>query len=174
LCDATRIERMTTRNRLLIVLGLLFFCIALDQFTKSIAKHELASRDGHSYLADTIRLQYAENSGAFLSLGDSLPGPWRTAVFTYGVAIFLLGLTVYLLIRPAPAANVLVAWALVCAGGLSNLVDRVLYDGRVVDFLNLGVGRLRTGIFNVADVALTTGIVMLLLYELRQGSRRNK
>jgi signal peptidase II len=163
---------MTFRNRLLLVLAVLVVCIGADQFTKGIAKSVLAESPGHSYLADTFRLQYAENAGAFLSLGDSMPSWLRTAVFTYAVAIFLLGLTIYLLFRPPASMTVLTSWTLVCAGGLSNLVDRVLYNGKVVDFLNVGIGGLRTGIFNVADVVLTAGIVMLLLYELRAGTRK--
>jgi signal peptidase II len=165
---------MTFRNRLLLVLSVLVVCIGADQFTKGIAKSALAESPGHSYLADTFRLQYAENAGAFLSLGDSLPVWLRTAVFTYGVAVFLLSLTVYLLFRPPGSVTVLTSWTLVCAGGLSNLIDRVLYHGKVVDFLNVGIGGLRTGIFNVADVVLTTGIVMLLLYELKAGKRKEK
>jgi signal peptidase II len=165
---------MTFRNRLLLVLAVLVVCIGADQFTKSIAKSALAESPGHSYLADTFRLQYAENAGAFLSLGDSMPVWLRTAVFTYAVAIFLLGLTVYLLVRPPASTTVLTSWTLVCAGGLSNLIDRVIYHGKVVDFLNVGIGSLRTGIFNVADVVLTTGIVMLLIYELNSGVKERR
>jgi hypothetical protein len=53
--------------------------------------------------------------------------------------------------------------ALVLAGGIGNLIDRVLHDGLVTDFLNLGIGSIRTGIFNVADMALTTGALVLVL-----------
>ncbi len=56
----------------------------------------------------------------------------------------------------------LAAFGLLLAGGLSNLVDRLVGGGVVVDFLNLGVGALRTGIFNVADVAITAGALLLL------------
>jgi len=56
--------------------------------------------------------------------------------------------------------------ALFVAGGASNWVDR-LTDGRVVAFLNLGIGPIRTGIFNVADVALMAGLALLIVSELR-------
>jgi signal peptidase II len=55
---------------------------------------------------------------------------------------------------------------LVLAGGASNWVDRVV-RGSVVDFLNVGVGPLRTGIFNVADVAIMVGVALLLVGGLR-------
>jgi signal peptidase II len=48
-------------------------------------------------------------------------------------------------------------------GGLGNLIDRITNEGRVVDFVSLGLGPVRTGFFNVADVAVLAG-AMLLLY----------
>ena len=59
------------------------------------------------------------------------------------------------------------AFAFICAGGLSNLIDRVAYDGRVVDFLNVGIGALRTGIFNIADMGITFGALLMLLESFR-------
>ena len=52
------------------------------------------------------------------------------------------------------------------AGGLSNLVDRIAM-GSVIDFLNIGIGPIRTGIFNVADVAIMAGIALLLVDQYR-------
>ena len=57
--------------------------------------------------------------------------------------------------------------ALVVAGGVSNLADRVAH-GAVVDFLNVGLGSLRTGIFNVADMAIMTGVGLILLWAHRR------
>lgn len=55
------------------------------------------------------------------------------------------------------------ALALICGGGIGNLIDRVRFDGHVTDFLNLGVGSIRTGIFNVADMALMIGVALFFL-----------
>ncbi len=52
---------------------------------------------------------------------------------------------------------------LLLGGAIGNLIDRVRFDGLVIDFMNLGVGPLRTGIFNVADVAISCGAVLLIL-----------
>jgi signal peptidase II len=52
---------------------------------------------------------------------------------------------------------------LVAAGGAGNLVDRIVRDGRVIDFMNLGLGPVRTGIFNMADVQIMAGLALLLL-----------
>lgn len=122
-----------------------------------------------SYAGDMFRLQYAENTGAFLSLGASLPDHWRRWLFTILTGVFLLGLVVYLLMSKTLTRAAVVCLALVCAGGIGNLIDRIAYDGRVVDFLNVGIGPLRTGIFNVADMAITFGALLLLLENFRAG-----
>ena len=97
---------------------------------------------------------------AVLSLGAGLPAWGRTAVFVFGTALLLIGCAVAALRHRWPAPS-LVGLALVLGGGASNLVDRVA-RGAVIDFLNVGVGSLRTGIFNVADMAIVLGIGLLL------------
>ncbi|HVO95813.1 MAG TPA: signal peptidase II, partial [Terriglobales bacterium] len=121
-----------------------------------------------SFAADTFRLQYAENSGAFLSLGSSLPESLRHLIFTILVGIFLSGLLSYVLLSRGLAIRHVIYLSLVCGGGLSNLIDRIAYDGHVVDFLNIGVGPLRTGIFNVADMAITAGALLLAFDSFRR------
>jgi hypothetical protein len=65
--------------------------------------------------------------------------------------------------RPAGRAQHL-AIVLLLAGGIGNLIDRMFHDGLVIDFLNVGIGPVRTGIFNVADMAIMAGFGLLLLY----------
>ena len=140
--------------------------IGCDRVTKHIATATLAGEPGRSYLADTIRLEYVENTGGFLSLGASLPSSARTALFTIGTGIMLLVL-VGAAVRFRWHGWLLIGTSLVLAGGASNWVDR-LVRGSVVDFMNIGVGPLRTGIFNVADMAIMVGVVVLLLAQSRQ------
>jgi signal peptidase II len=159
---------MTSLPRSVIVLLITTSCVIFDQASKFVAKAYLGPGALISFAGDTFRLQYAENSGAFLSLGASLPDPWRNLVFTVLVGIFLFGLLGYVLFSrslPAVAVNCL---SFVFAGGISNLIDRIAYDGRVVDFLNVGFGPLRTGIFNVADMAITFGALILAVDTYRQ------
>jgi signal peptidase II len=56
---------------------------------------------------------------------------------------------------------------------LSNLIDRIVYDGRVIDFLNIGIGPLRTGIFNIADMAITGAAVFLVVESLIRPAATN-
>jgi signal peptidase II len=158
---------MTKLPRPLLIFLNTLSCIVIDQVSKFVAKQYLQPGDLYSYAGDTLRLQYAENSGAFLGLGATLPDPWRHLIFTVLVGIFLLALLVYLLRSRELASFAIVCLSLVCAGGLSNLIDRIAYEGRVVDFLNVGIGPLRTGIFNVADMAITFGAIFMLAESMR-------
>lgn len=134
--------------------------VIVDQVTKRIAALYLAGRPRQTFLGDTFRLDYAENVGAFLGLGTNLPPVVRSLIFIGGVAAILV--TVAMMLRrghwnPLPRLGL---W-LVLAGGVSNLVDRII-RGSVIDFMNMGIGSLRTGIFNVADMALMAGLAMLV------------
>jgi len=161
--DLKMIARIGVRAVLLIAVVATIGC---DRVTKHVARAALAGEPGRSYLADTIRLEYVENAGGFLSLGASLPSPARTALFTLGTGVMLLTL-VGAAVRFQWRGWLLIGTSLVLAGGASNWVDRVV-RGSVVDFLNIGVGPLRTGIFNVADMAIMLGVAVLLLAPRRR------
>lgn len=79
-------------------------------------------------------------------------------------------MAVVLFVQPM-SLDTVVAWSLVLSGGLGNLVDRIINDGRVIDFMNIGIGSLRAGIFNVADVYITVGVVVLVFQSLQRPRR---
>ena len=101
-----------------------------------------------------------------MSLGADWPGAARIAVFTVATGLALLALVV-IAIRDGFAGPSTVGFVLFVVGGASNWIDRVLH-GRVVDFLNLGIGPIRTGVFNVADVAIMAGAGLVALGGLRR------
>ncbi len=155
----TRVWRQWAEKGGLLVTAVL--TISCDQITKHLAMTRLADRHERVFLDGSFRLVYAENAGAFLSLGAGLP-PWaRVGLFSFGTAI-VLAIAVVTAVRHRWPQRSLVGLSLVLAGGLSNLLDR-LARGTVVDFLNVGVGPLRTGIFNVADMAILAGLALLLI-----------
>jgi len=152
-------QKSTQTTVLIIVLVILV--IALDQITKVLAQNMLMSAGRISLLGDLWRFEYAENSGAFLSMGSGLPDWARLVFLTILPSIFLVGFSAYLFIFEKNRAT-LIAGGLVCGGGVSNLYDRIANNGYVVDFMNCGIGSLRTGIFNIADVAITSGVIVML------------
>ncbi|MGC4029021.1 MAG: signal peptidase II [Steroidobacteraceae bacterium] len=154
---------MRNLTRILLVTTLLLGCVGCDQATKVVAKVHLRGGPAITLLHDTVRLTYAENSGAFLGLGAALSESMRILVFKIGVSLLTLGLILSAAFWPHLTRVQVVALTLLGASGLGNLIDRVIHDGRVTDFLNLGIGGLRTGIFNVADVLGVVGVAVLLL-----------
>jgi signal peptidase II len=148
----------------------LLFCltsivfIGCDRITKDLAKAHLMYREPISYFHNTVRLEYVENTGAALSLGDQLSKPvsfWLLSVIPLIFLIILFGYT----IKNAKVFSPLrmLALSLIIAGGLGNIIDRLLYDRHVTDFMNVGISNLRTGIFNVADMCVTAGVIVFLI-----------
>ena len=142
--------------------------IGCDRLTKRLATDRLAGSPGRSFFADTVRLEYAENAGGFLSLGEQLPPALRRAVFVGGTGTLLAIMLLALMCDAAAIGRrdlALAGVALFVAGGLSNWIDRLIH-GRVVDFIVMRVGPLQTGVFNVADVAIMLGAALLLFTRL--------
>lgn len=157
-------------GRWCLILAVVAGTVGCDGVTKHLAAEHLAGLPAQSMLADTIRLGYAENRGGFLGLGEDLPERTRTTLFIIATGAILVLLAVFAW-RTGWQRSRTVAVALFIAGGFSNWVDR-LGDGTVVDFMNVGIGGIRTGIFNVADVAILTGIGLYLSAK-HIASRRN-
>ena len=154
---------LTRFKRVLLILVMLVACVGCDQTTKTLARDHLQNRPVISLFGDTLRLQYTENPGAFLSLGASLPQHWRGTVFTLGSAALVASALLYAFLATRMRPLQTVAIALICGGGLGNLLDRIRFDGLVTDFLNVGAGPVRTGIFNVADMALMLGLLLFFV-----------
>lgn len=161
---------MTRIKRTLIILCVLLVCVGCDQVTKTVAKQRLPKSGVIRLLNDTLRLQYTENPGAFLSFGANISEKERYWVFTLSAGFFLSGMLIYLFMTRNLNQNQTIALSLVLGGGLGNLIDRIFNEGRVVDFMNIGIGSLRTGVFNVADIAITLGIIWFLFISVRSGN----
>jgi signal peptidase II len=149
--------------RLAVLLLTMAGCVGCDQVTKAAARTYLGLGTTMSFFDDTVRFQHAENPAGFLSIGESLPTGTRTILFTLGGVILVAGAIVWAVRSRRMNTIQAIGAALVCSGGLGNLIDRFLRHGYVTDFMNIGIGPLRTGIFNVADVALLLGAVLIVL-----------
>lgn len=156
-------------SRLIALAFVLFACVSCDQATKSVAQEHLSSTQPVVWLNGLVHLQVAENPGAFLSLGAGLSTTAQYWLFTAMVAVILTGFLVFVLKESQKMhMTMLIGIALLLGGGLSNLIDRVVNGGRVVDFIVIGNSMLHTGIFNIADVAITTGVIIVAFYGFRE------
>lgn len=162
-----------TLNKKLLFIGVTsLISIAIDQYTKVLATRHLLGHEQLSWWNDFFVLTYSINHGAFLGLGDNLPETLRNIIFSGLVGIFLLGFAVYAL-RDKTMNNLQnLACGLVLSGGFSNLYDRITNNGGVVDFMNMGIGGLRTGIFNVADMAIMAGVFLLVIYAYKSEAKK--
>ncbi|HCO26291.1 Lipoprotein signal peptidase [Gimesia maris] len=149
-------------TRYTLLIACLLFCVGCDQYTKKIAVEKLKYEPPLTYLNNTFRMEYAENTGAFLSVGSRLSKPVRFFLLVVANAAFLILVTGMLVFRWQMPLVQFIALSLLLAGGIGNLIDRVFLNGIVIDFLNIGFGPLRTGIFNVADMAITGGALLML------------
>ena len=146
----------------------IFSTIVLDQWSKILAVEHLKGKPGFDLLGGFVRFDYAENPGAFLSLGADLSDTARYWILTIAVAAVLLW-CVYALFFTAQfkkAGGLTLSF--IVGGGLSNLIDRAFRDGgRVIDYVQMGFASLKTGIFNVADMAITFGVIWMLIQSFR-------
>jgi signal peptidase II len=157
---------MPLRSKIALIVAIVAGVLLVDLVSKELAARHLPGTGTLHYWGDTIRIGYVENTGVFLSLGHSLSPELRFWLFVVGVAAVLATLLVLTLVDGRFHFPEIVAVASIVGGGIGNLVDRIQLDGSVRDFLNVGIGPLRTGIFNVADMAITFGGIALLLFPL--------
>jgi len=170
--DTLVTEMISRWSGRLVLIGAVLGTIGCDRVTKHVAATTLAGAPGRAYFAETVWLGYVENSGGVLSLGADLPPGARKVIFTVGTGMMLLALTV-IAIRGGLNGWPALGLALFIAGGASNWIDRVV-RGSVVDFLNVGIGSVRTGVFNVADVAIMIGAVVFAMGQFRKGRQASE
>ena len=134
--------------------------VALDLATKLIVQKTFHLYEQVNVIGDYLRLTYIHNPGA--AFGIHL-GPYSRFIFLGLSIVALFALAGMYWVTPARDRVRLSAIALICAGAIGNLLDRIRSSLGVVDFLDVGVGDLRWPVFNVADIAVTTGAIILAL-----------
>ncbi|MGA9117793.1 MAG: signal peptidase II [Bacteroidota bacterium] len=161
-------------RHLILVLMISVTCFGCDRVSKDLARERLEPGVRHTVIGDLFRFQYEENRGGMLSLGAELDPDERFLLFTVIVGTMLVLLTAYAALSPDLPLMERTAIAMIVGGGLGNLIDRLAYNGVVIDFLNVGIGGFRTAIFNVADLAVLGGACLLIAsVTLRMVRRRH-
>lgn len=164
---------MTTKSiiRIVVILLIITMNIGCDQFSKKIVKQSVLPYETIRILNDHLTVTRVENSGAFLSAGNSMSKASKRIFLTLiPIIAMTLGL-VYLLLKPI-ANGMLIGLCFVIGGGIGNLFDRLLY-GSVTDFLFVKVGFFETGIFNLADVSIMTGMFLIVLQFFARRDSKN-
>lgn len=168
-------NQLTFQFKLLVVLSIVVVILAVDQWSKAWAVATLAGQASIIFFGGLFQFVYAENPGAFLGLGGELSREIRFVIFAVLVVLGLGGMLWYLLKKETSRLN-LVAYSFILAGGFGNLWDRVVHmKGHVIDFMLIEIsGPLRTGVFNVADMAIVAGVLLALYTEYYFDRRKGK
>ena len=142
--------------------AVLFGIVAVDLATKLMIQRGFHLYEQVNVVGDYVRLTYIHNPGAAFGIQLGPPG-YSRFIFLGLSVVALIALAGMYWVTPVRDRVRLSAIALICAGAIGNLLDRVRSTQGVVDFLDVGIGDLRWPVFNVADIAVTTGAVFLAL-----------
>ncbi|WP_115462285.1 signal peptidase II [Winogradskyella aurantiaca] len=160
-------------NRTLFIGLLVILNIAIDQISKVWVRANFAYGETKSIIGDAFIMQYVENKGAFLGMGSDL-NPTLRLVFLLVLPILVLGYVAYYILKHKELDRMsLIAFCCIIGGGIANVFDRIVL-GSVTDFFYIDLGGVfRTGIFNIADMSVTAGMIMLLIASFRSGKKKS-
>lgn len=158
-------------SRLALLLITVALCLGADLSTKILAYTHLRAHASISFMDGPLYFAYAENPGTMLGIGSSLSERIRFLLFEVLFGVLLFAASLFVVLKPLRTAIVL-GISLVVGGGVSNLVDRILHDGSVIDFILIKSGSLESGIFNVADIAISFGLCMFCFSWMRTKAKQ--
>lgn len=150
------------RIRKVLIIVLILLNVACDQWSKTYVENQVPENSYSELAGPLLILTYVKNNGAFLGMGQDW-SPWVKRIFLHGLPLALLLYLVYRLLFNEEANTWLtVGFSFILGGGLGNIVDRFRF-GEVTDFFQMQIGPVHTGIFNMADVSVTTGIILVFI-----------
>ena len=145
--------------------------VGCDQGTKHFAREKFRN-SGTIHVVDRLFIiHYIENDGVFLSLGSGLKQPVKTAVLLIIPILVLAASVIYVFFNRSLSAYELVCICSIIGGGMSNVYDRIMHNGWVTDFMNFGIGGLRTGTMNFADLSICFGAFFLIIIQYMKEKR---
>ncbi|GAA3602696.1 signal peptidase II [Flavivirga amylovorans] len=165
---------MKLSKRSVYILLVIILTIAVDQISKVLVKTHIDLRtnihpgERISLIGDAFIMMNVENTGAFLGMGSDL-NPTLRIILLLILPILVLGFVLRHVFKDKSLDMFsLFAFASIIGGGLANVYDRIVY-GKVTDFLFIDLGGVfKTGIFNMADLSVTTGMIILVIVSFKK------
>ena len=150
----------------ILIIALVFLNIGCDQLSKNAVRKHIEIHETIELIGKNFILTKVENSGAMLGYGSEL-SPILKIIFLQALPVIVLIILLFRILRKSDMNKWLVfAFACVIGGGIGNLIDRIAY-GEVTDFFHIDLGGyFKTGIFNMADVSVTMGVLMILFLSI--------
>jgi signal peptidase II len=143
------------------IIALVLLNIGCDQISKEVVRKNVVSRGYIELVTDHFILTNVENTGAMLGFGANFSPIIKILLLQIIPVLVLMVLLYRVLTKKTVGIWLVYAFAFVIGGGIGNLIDRIVY-GSVTDFFQIQLGFLKTGIFNMADVSISIGVVMIL------------
>ena len=148
--------------RTLAIFAILIVNVGCDQISKNIVRQRIAYNETIALVNDHLTLTKIENQGALLGLGQSLPQPVKILLLTF-LPLASLGLALlYLLSNRNLSKSMVLSICFIIGGGIGNIYDRLIY-GSVTDFLHIDFVLFETAIFNMADVSILVGVLVIMV-----------
>ena len=155
-------------SRTLSIVLLIVANIAIDQITKFIVRAKIAQNEIIEVVGDIFIMTKVENEGAFLGMGSDLSPTLKWILLLILPVIVLGGVVYYIITNKTLDRLSLIAFCCIVGGGIANVFDRFVY-GSVTDFFHIDLGGVfRTGIFNLADMSVTFGMILLVIASFKQ------
>ena len=159
---------MKSSKRLFFIIASIAITIVIDQITKVIVRAYIDPKQVIPVIGKYFSLHNVENKGAFLGMGSELSDLSRIVLLLI-LPIIVLGFVLRYILRDKTLDHwSLFAFSSIIGGGIANVFDRIAY-GSVTDFFFIKLNNiLRTGIFNMADLSVTTGMIILVIVSFRK------
>lgn len=159
---------MKLSRRSIFIIVTVILTVALDQISKVIVRAKVVAGSQTEIFGELLSLHNVENTGAFLGMGSDL-NPTLKLILLLILPVAVLGFVLRYIFKDKSLDNwSLFAFASIIGGGIANVYDRFAY-GSVTDFLYMKLNdTLRTGIFNLADLSVTTGMIILVIVSLKK------
>ena len=149
------------------LVGIIVAIVALDQWSKLMIKTSYNLYQSEPIIEGFFYFTYVTNDG--MAFGLSFPGG-KTILLI--VTVILTGVIMWMLWKEKNGHNLIrYGLTLILAGAIGNMIDRILY-GKVVDFLDIMIGSFNWYIFNVADSAVTSGMILFILHTIIVGEKK--
>ena len=152
--------------RILAIVTILISNVECDQISKNIVRKRIHDNEEISLMNNYLTLTKIENSGAFFSIGNSLPQPIKLLLLTILPMVALGLIFIYFLTKKNLTNTAIIGICFIIGGGAGNIYDRLVY-GSVTDFLHIDFVIFQTAIFNMADVSIMTGVFAIVFDALR-------
>ena len=156
----TTIMNISKLLRPIVIICLIVMNYSCDQISKNMAREQLPEYHEVEVIGDNLILIKAENKGAMLGAGQNLPTIAKTIILHVFPTLMLIGLFFFTMFYTQLNKGLILGFSFIIGGGLGNIIDRITY-GSVTDFVHMDFGIVRTGIFNMADVSIMLGVLIV-------------